>query len=305
MRLLVTGASGLLGLNLSLVAASQGHEVTGLVNSRSLRDVPFDVRQVDLLNTDSALVAVEAGRPEAIEHCAAVANINAAEQQPDLAMRLNAEVPGRLAEASAGWGIPFVHISTDAVFDGQRGGYTEEDNTHPLSVYARTKLAGEQAVRSSNPDALIVRTVFYGWSLSGKRSLAEFFFNRLNAGEPFQGFSDTLFCPLYVEDLASTILEMLSRSLTGTYHVVAPESLSKYEFGVRVARLFGFNPDLITPIQARDLERGAARSLNLTLSPAKVQDSLGHSLPAVDEGLARFYRRRQEGYPERLRTYAA
>ncbi len=305
MRLLVTGASGLLGLNLSLVAVRQGHQVTGLVNSRGLRDVPFEVRQVDLLGTESALSVIETSRPDAIIHCAAVANINAAEQMPDLARELNAVVPGRLAEASVGWGIPFVQISTDAVFDGQRGEYTEEDATHPLSVYARTKLAGEQAVQSVNPEALIVRTVFYGWSLSGKRSLAEFFFNKLKAGEPMQGFSDTLFCPLYVEDLAATILEMLSHKLTGIYHVVAPDSLSKYEFGVRIARLFGFDPDLIAPVQTSDLDRGAVRSMNLTLDPEKVQTALGHALSAVDQGLVRFYQRWQENFPQQLHSYAA
>jgi dTDP-4-dehydrorhamnose reductase len=304
MRLLVTGASGLLGLNLSLFAAREGYEVTGLVNSRGLQGVPFDVRRVDLLDIDSALVVMETSRPEAIVHCAAVANINAAEKQPDLARELNAVVPGRLAAAAGHWGIPYVQISTDAVFDGQRGGYTENDATHPLSVYARSKLAGEQAVQFMNPEAMIVRTVFYGWSLSGTRSLAEFFYNKLYAGEHLQGFSDTLFCPLYVEDLAAIILEMLSCELTGIYNVVAPDNLSKYEFGVRIARLFGFNPDLITPVQAQDLDRGAVRSLNLTLSPERVQDALGHIIPGVDQGLALFYRRWQEGYPYQLQAYA-
>lgn len=305
MRLLVTGASGLLGLNLSLLAARLGHDVIGLVNSRELRDVPFEVRRVDLLSTGSALAEIETIRPDAIVHCAAVANINAAEAEPDLAVELNAVVPGRLASAAKKWEIPFVQISTDAVFDGLRGGYVEDDVTHPLSTYARTKLEGEQAVQSANPESLIVRTVFYGWSLSGKRSLAEFFVNKLTAGEPLQGFSDTLFCPLYVEDLAVTILDMLSSELTGTYHVVAPESLSKYAFGVRIARLFGFDSDLITPIRAQDLDRGAVRSLNLTLSPEKVQSALGVTLPTVDEGLARFYQRWQEGYPQQLQACAA
>ncbi len=111
------------------------------------------------------------------------------------------------------------------------------------------------------------------------------------------------FCPLYVEDLAATILEMLSRELTGIYHVVAPESLSKYAFGVGIAKLFGFDPDLITPVRANDLNRGAARSLNLTLNPDKVQTALGHTLPGVDEGLERFYQRWREGYPQQLQTY--
>jgi dTDP-4-dehydrorhamnose reductase len=305
MRLLVTGASGLLGLNLSMFASRQGHTVTGLVHSRALRDVPFEVRRVDLLKTDSALEMMESVQPDAIIHCAAIASINAAETQPALTEQMNAEVPGRLAEAAVRWGLPFVHISTDAVFNGRQGGYVETDPTDPLSVYARTKLAGEEAVKAANPEAIIARTVFYGWSLSGQRSLAEFFVNSLAVGQPLKGFTDTLFCPLYVEDLVSLLMEMLAADLAGTYHVVAPDHLSKYDFGVRIAKRFGFDPGLITPIKAADIDRGAARSLNLTLNPDKLRAALGHDLPLVDEGLDRFYERWQNEYPLKLQAFKA
>jgi len=305
MRLLVTGATGLLGLNLSLLAAREGHTVTGLVHSRSLQGVPFEVRQVDLLDRDSALAAVEAARPEAIIHCAALASINAAEQQPDLAWRMNAEVPGWLAAAAKQGGLPFVQISTDAVFNGEAGDYHEEDAPVPLSVYARTKLAGEQAVGAANPEAVIARTVFYGWSLSGRRSLAEFFFNQLRAGEPMKGFTDTLFCPLYVEDLAELLLEMIAHDLSGIYHVAAPEHLSKYDFGVRIARRFGLDESLIAPVRADSLDRGAARSLNLALNTSKLQQALGQALPGLDEGLERFHGRWEAGYPQILQGFQA
>ena len=305
MRLLVTGATGLLGLNLSLLAAREGHTVTGLVHSRSLQGVPFEVQQANLVETDSALVVIEAARPEAIIHCAAIASINAAEQQPELTQKLNAEVPGKLAAAAKSWGVPFVHISTDAVFDGVRGNYRETDPTGPLSIYGRAKLAGEQAVRAANPAAVIARTVFYGWSLSGRRSLAEYFFNQLRAGEPLNGFTDTLFCPLYVEDLAQALLEMIEKRLSGVYHVFSPEPLSKYDFGVRIAHRFRLDSSLIAPAQAGSLDRGAVRSLNLTLNTDKLQQALGHALPGVDEGLARFYDRWEAGYPQTLQSYHA
>lgn len=305
MRLVVTGASGLLGLNLSLVAARQGAVVTGLVNSRSLQGVPFEARQANLLDTEAALEIIAASHPEAIIHCAAIASINAAEQQPELARKLNAEVPGKLAEAAKSWGVPFVHISTDAVFDGIKGDFRETDPTGPLSIYGRAKLAGEQAVSAANPDAIIARTVFYGWSLSGKRSLAEFFFNQLTAGEPMKGFTDLIFCPLYVEDLAQALLEMIEKQLSGVYHVVATDHLSKYEFGVRIARKFGLNADLIEPVQTENVDRGATRSLNLTLNTEKLQQALGHALPGVDAGLARLYDRWAEGYSQTLQGYRA
>lgn len=301
MHLLITGATGLLGLNLSLVAAHQGHRVTGLANTCNLHSQPFALMHADLLAIEETLDAIEAIRPDAIIHCAALANLNTAEEAPDLAQRINGDVPGKLAKFTAGKGIPFLHISTDAVFDGSQGEYLEEDRPNPLSVYAQTKLTGENAVQEANQDACIARVVFYGWSLSGERSLSEFFFNNLRAGVKVHGFVDTLFCPLYVEDLSWILLEMLEEDLRGLYHVVSPEGLSKYDFGVKVARSFGFDPALIEPVEMKQLDRGAPRSSNLTLIPGKIESALRHPLPGIDAGIQRFYRRWQEGYPEYLR----
>ncbi len=304
MRLLVTGASGLLGLNLSLVAAARGYDVSGLVHSRNLIGVPFTVHQVDLLNTNDALAVILSRKPEAIIHCAALADLNKAEGAPALSRKLNSDLPGILAERASSWGIPFVHISTDAVFGGRQESYTESDQTRPLSVYAQTKLAGEGAVLDAYPDAVVARVVFYGWSLSGTRSLSEFFFNNLKIGNQVKGFVDTFFCPLYVEELAECLLEIISKGLSGLYHVVSPEHLSKYDFGMRIARRYGFNTALIEPVRMQELVRGAQRSSNLVLKPDKLQEALGHALPMVDVGIERFYLRWQEGYNKKLQGYS-
>ncbi len=303
MRLLVTGATGLLGLNLSLVAVEQGHQVTGLSHSRSLVNTPFDLLQVDLVDITSAIDMIDGAQPEAIIHCAAMADLNAAQNAPDKAHQINCEAAGELAGAASRWGIPFIHISTDAVFDGKSGGYREEDRVNPLSVYAQTKLAGEDLVMRMHTDAAIARVVFFGWSISGKRSLSEFFFNNLRKGEQIQGFTDAFFSPLYVEDLAETLLEMLDHGLAGLYHVVSPESLSKYDFGVSIAQRFGFDPHLIEPVRMQTLLRGAPRASNLVLNPDKVQRALGHHLPTVAEGVERLFLRYLEKYPQKLQKY--
>lgn len=302
--MLITGASGLLGLNLSLLAQDLGHEVVGFVHSHPLQGTPFSIRVVDLLDTPSALKAVEESKPDAIIHCAALADLGKAEESPSLAQELNVDVPGMISEAASNWNIPLIHISTDAVFDGKMGGYIETDPPNPLSVYARTKLAGERIVQERNPDALIARVVFYGWSLSGQRSLSEFFYNHLKDGQPVKGFTDTLFSPLYVEDLGRILLRMLKKKLKGIYHVVSPECLSKYDFGIRIAERFGFDPGLIEPVKMREIKREAPRSLNLTLAPGKLQADLGISLPSIEAGIDRFYERWEQGYHLRLQAFS-
>lgn len=301
MRILISGASGLLGLNFALEACRE-HEVYGVVHRHRLLHTPFTIYQCDLTDDAARRQLLEQISPDWVVHCAALADLEACEADPPLAKKLNTDLPAKLAEDVSKGGARLLHISTDAVFDGRRGGYTEEDEPHPLSVYARTKLAGEQAVCATDPNALIARVNFYGWSLSGKRSLAEFFFNNLRAGKETPGFSDVYFCPLLANDLARILLAMMEMDLKGLYHAVAPEAISKYEFGVRIAEVFGFDPNLIRPVSVNQAGLRATRSPNMTLSVAKLQQIFPQPLPDIRQGLQRFVALYREGYSERLRS---
>jgi dTDP-4-dehydrorhamnose reductase len=301
MRLLISGASGLLGLNVALEACGE-HEVYGVVHHRRLYQAPFTVLQCDLSDDLARRQLLEQTSPDWVIHCAALADLEACESDPPLAKKLNSDLPAKLAEDVSKGGARLLHVSTDAVFDGKRGDYTEEDEPHPLSVYAQTKLAGEQAVLAIDPKALVVRVNFYGWSLSGKRSLAEFFFNNLRAGKETLGFCDVFFCPLLANDLAQILLTMIRLDLSGLYHVVAPQSISKYAFGVELARAFGLDERLIRPSSVHEAGFRAARSPKMTLSVAKLQKVFPKPLPDIPQGLQRFVTLYREGYPERLRS---
>ncbi len=299
---MITGSSGLLGLNLALAAMDE-YTVIG-VDRLSLGGVPFELLRADLLDPEAADRVLDAARPDWLIHCAALANVDACEREPDLAQRLNVELPRQLAAASARRGVRMVHISTDAVFDGAKDGiYIESDTPNPLGVYARTKLDGESAVLAVNPDVTVARVNFFGWSLSGQRSLAEFFVNNLGAGKLVNGFDDVYFCPMFVGDLAEMLLEMLAKGLSGLYHVVGSESLTKFEFGRAIAQTFGFDAGLITPISVDESGLTAKRSHNLRLSVHKLSTDLGRVVPAFSTGLAKFYTQYQQGYPQKLRSY--
>ncbi len=301
MRILVTGASGLLGLNLALEAAKE-HIVFGQVNAHAFRAEQITVFQADLLAPHAVERMLDFAQPDWVIHCAALANLEACEADPARARQLNTELPRELAFHVARGGARLLHVSTDAVFDGQRGDYREEDTPNPLSVYAQTKLEGERAVSETYPEAIIARVNLFGWSLSGNRSLAEFFFYNLKEGKPVNGFTDVYFCPLLANDLAHIFLEMLRRNLHGVYHAVSTDCLSKYDFGIAIARRFGFETRLITPISVQRAGLAASRSPNLTLSCEKLQRALNTLLPTVAQGLEQFYRLYQNSYPLKLKA---
>ena len=125
---------------------------------------------------------------------------------------------------------------------------------------------GNGRVLEAYPLASVARVNFYGWSLSGKRSLAEFFVNSLSRGSSVNGFTDVMFCPMLVNHLSEILMEMLQRDLHGLYHVVGPQAMTKYQFGVEIARRFGFRKLLVSPQSVEKSGLTAQRSHNLWLS---------------------------------------
>ena len=302
MRLVITGASGLLGLNLALDARG-AHEVIG-VDRNTLASVPFRLIKTDLLKSAAVARVLGEARPETVIHCAALADVDACETDPDLARRMNAELPAEIADVCARRKIRLVHISTDAVFDGQKQGYYfETDAPNPTGVYSQTKYQGEKAVLQINPLAIVARVNFYGWSLSGKRSLAEFFVNNLSKDRNVNGFTDVTFCPMLVNHLGEMLLRMLDHGLRGLYHVVGPQVMSKYQFGVEIARKFGLKESLISPQSVDKSSLTARRSHNLWLSTHKLSTDLGVTLPDFSTGLDEFYTQYQQGYPQKISSY--
>jgi dTDP-4-dehydrorhamnose reductase len=190
------------------------------------------------------------------------------------------------------------------VFDGQRGDYSEEDQPNPINVYARTKLAGEMAVASANSKALIARVNFYGWSLFGKRSLAEWFFNNLSVGNQVNGFTDVFFGPLLVNDLAELLLEMAEKQLQGLYHTVSPTYLSKFEFGRLLAHQFGLDENLVRPTSWQTSGLLAVRASKLTLRSERLQRALGRSLPDQASAMHRFHELYLQGFQKRIRSFS-
>jgi dTDP-4-dehydrorhamnose reductase len=301
-RILITGISGLLGINLAMEAL-QNHEIVG-VDRGKLKSAPFPVVKANFYDRHVFIPALDAFHPEWVINCAALTNLEECERYPGQAKILNTKLARDLAVDCAERHIKLIHLSTDAVFDGtKQDAYTEQDEPNPQSIYAQTKLEGERAVQEIYQQATIARVNFFGWSLSGRRSLAEFFFNNLSEGRNVNGFTDVIFCPMWVTDLSRTLIAMLEKNLSGLYHVVGSRAIDKYQFGLEVARRFGLRENLILPLSVEDSDLTARRSHNLWLSVHKLSTDLGREIPSFSTGLDGFYTQFQQGYPQKIRSY--
>ncbi len=300
MRVLITGASGLLGSNLVLAAADAGHQAFATSLTRPLQLPNVGWRAADLTGPEESAALMNAVEPDWVIHCAAATDVDQCEADQAWAFALNRGMARNVAEAARDVGATHIHISTDAVFDGGPGPHAETDKATPINTYGLSKLEGEQAVVDANPQAAIVRTNFYGWSPPGRSSLAEWFLDHLRRGKPMPGFADIQINPLLANQLAVLLLTVLEAGLSGIYHIASRDTITKYELGVRIAQVFELDADLVHPIESEDAGLQAARPKDLSLQTGKIERDLGVRMPAVKDGVASLHRLEQDGYRDRL-----
>jgi len=301
MRILITGVSGLLGLNIAF-EVSKDHHVFGVVHEHPVLTKDFQILQTDLTEKGAVDFVFERSQPDAVVHCAAITDVDHCQKEPDLAKEINAYLPGKIADRARKYGAKMIHVSTDAVFNGQEGNYAEGDEPHPVNVYGATKLRGEKEVAQIDPQAIIARVNFFGWSLSGNRSLAEFFLRNLRKGKDILGFKDAVFTPLLANDLGKILLELLSQDFSGLIHVGSQDKMSKYEFGLEIARRFNYDSDLIRPGKVQEAGLNARRGLDLSMNVERLQETLGFDIPELSTELDRFYTLYQQDYPQKLKN---
>jgi dTDP-4-dehydrorhamnose reductase len=283
-KALVLGSSGLLGSYLGFALPTLGWQTAGL--SRDGAEFFPGNRHVGSAQEIEGLL--EAGGYDVVINAIAMASHERCEKEPAEALLVNATLPGRWAAACARTGTKFVHISTDAVFDGESTTpYEDDDLPNPVGVYGTSKLAGEEAVSAANPDALILRTNFYGWSASGGTGILDFFVNSFSQGTAITGFTDYRVSSLYLGDLVDALLGAVTSDARGVYHAVASDAASKHDFGLAVATEFGLESSSMTPGTLADATALSPRGRNLTLATSKLEGILGRPMPKSFSGLAR------------------
>ena len=290
MKLLVTGRNGQVAT--SLVERAQGlPDVELLAAGRP---------DLDLAVSGRAAALIGAVRPDVVINTAAFTAVDAAEDYPDEAYRINAEAAGEIAAASASAGARLIHLSTDYVFDGTSDRpYCEDDPVAPLGVYGKSKLAGEVAVRLALPGATILRTawIYSPFGHNFVRTMVRL------AGErdEVSVVDDQHGNPTSAFDLADAILALVARWSSGdavgegeTYHLVGPDAISWAGLAARVMgqlRALGQPAAGVRPIASADWPTKAPRPTNSTLDTAKYRRDVGAALPSLDASLEHVIRR--------------
>ena len=302
-RLLITGGSGLLGANF-IASAVEQYDTYGVYHANPVQIQGCNIVQGDLTQQSFVNCLLNDTGPDIIVHCAALTDVDYCEGDEIKAWQVNVGITEHLLRWATENGSKLVYISTDSVFDGQRGSYCEDDFTNPLNIYAKTKLAAETMIGQRCPNHLIVRSNIYGWNIQQKLSLAEWILETLRHGQNVNGFRDVFFNPLLVNDLANVLLDMLKQELTGIFHVGSSQRINKADFAREIAREFGLKVDLVRDVSIEDMSFRAPRPKDTTLNVAKAEAALHYEMPGIREGLKRMRELLESGFVDSLKVGA-
>jgi dTDP-4-dehydrorhamnose reductase len=288
-RVAVTGANGLLGGEAVAQLAGR-HEVLALGRGPCrLPPGPFTWQNVDLGDGRSVEAALLEFRAEAVLHAGAATDVDACERDAPLAWRVNVGGTEQVARACRALGVRLVAVSTDYVFDGERGPYSEDDVPNPRGIYARTKRCGEEAALILAPDCAVARVaVVYSGRPGAKATFATQVVEKLSRGEPVKAFSDQLVSTTLAASGAAMCLELLLESgYRGVLHASDATVLSRVEFAQRVAKRFGL-PGEIVPVRTADVKLLAPRPLKGGLIVDRAASMLRNKPLPIDEAFRRF-----------------
>ena len=291
MKILITGANGLLGQHLvKLILNATKHEVQA-TSKREPRQVIQDNRihyySLDITDGMAVNLMMEKLAPDIIIHCAALTQVDECEQQPIKAWEINVTATRFLVDAAKKINAFMVFVSTDFVFDGIHGPYRETDDVNPVSYYGSTKVAAEKAVSESGLPYAIVRTcLLYGNILFGTRSnIVNWVKENLEAGKKIKVVSDQWRTPTYIEDLAKGIVLIAEKKATGLFHISGKDFLSPYDMAIATADYLHLDKILIEKVDASVFTQPAKRPATTGFIIDKAKEVLGYDPVSFREGL--------------------
>jgi dTDP-4-dehydrorhamnose reductase len=262
MTWLVLGAKGQLGQELIQLLKIKQIEATGT-----------DRNEIDFAKPNEIAEKLTKLNPSHIVNCGAYTQVDKAEEEPELANLINAQAVGVIAKFASERKIPFVHISTDYVFDGTSTiAYLEDDKINPQSVYGSSKALGEKEASGNNPDSYILRTAWvYGeYGSNFPKVIAK----KLRNKESLNVVNDQVGAPTWTLDLASAIIEILEKKpIPGIYHVTNSESCSWFEFAQAIAKTLNVDEKLVKPTDSKSFVRPAVRPKYSVLSNSKWENA--------------------------------
>lgn len=279
MKVLITGSAGFLGKHLYKKLKAR-YEVAGIDRNES----EWVDREVDLTDKKAVKNAVEEIKPDIIIHAAALSNVEYCETRREEARTINVDGTDSLVDSIRGTSVKFIFISSDYVYDGVRGNFTEESQPNPISWYGQNKLDAERIVQTLPRHIILRPAVIFGWDPGGKNFFMQLYENQRNK-TIMRVPTDQISNPTYIELLEEIICQSIGKDISGIFIATGPESMGRYDLAIAVADAFNFDKKRIVPVKTEEFGQIARRPLNCGVNSKKLQGILGIKFPPLAQSL--------------------
>ena len=270
MKILVTGASGLLGSSIIHIKKNE-FKIHGLINKKNIK---VDKIKFFKINNDKNLIEiVKKEKYDVLINCVGLSDVDLCEKNKKLAKITHIDYVKMISDICYEYKIYLIHISTDHLFNGTKKYYSELSNPEPINYYAKTKTKSEQIIKSKLEKYLIIRGNFYGWGTSYRKSFSDWIYETLSNSMKINLFTDIFFTPLYIRDFINIVFKLIQKKKNGIYNVSGSERISKYNFGIKLASEFNLNKKLIKKIKINKLNL-VKRPNDMSLSSKKLVKTL-------------------------------
>ena len=287
-RVLIVGSNGMLGQRLTEFFLKNDRVELHCCSAEEESYISdIDYVKLDIRNKKEVRKVIHNFYPDFIINAAAYTNVDGCESNKELAWKINVDGVKSLAYYGSAVDSHIIHISSDYVFDGVAGPYSEVDQPNPISYYGRSKLASENVLKGSGCRYAIVRTnVLYGQAKYGRPDFVKWVVNSLRESQVIRIVTDQINNPTYLDDIVFGINKIIKLNKEGIYNLAGPEFLSRFEFAERIAEYFKLDRNLIIPIKTKELKQPALRPLNSGLIILKAETELNYKPHSIKESLA-------------------
>jgi dTDP-4-dehydrorhamnose reductase len=293
-KILLTGANGFLGHYLTAQLLQKKYQV--IATGRGVCRLPFTHLQhfeysaMDFTDPRQVEDVFNKYQPDIVIHAGAMSKPDDCELEQELARKINVEGTVLLLKNATKYKAVFIYVSTDFVFDGDKGMYSEEDLANPVNYYGKTKLQAETFVKDYSHSWAIARTVLvYGKPLTGRTNILTIVKEKLEKGEEYSVVSDQVRTPTYVEDLASGIVLMIENKATGIFHLSGADILTPYDMACAAADYLGLNLSFLKKVTTTNFSQPARRPLKTGFNIDKAMHELGFVPVSFDIGLQKTF----------------
>lgn len=287
-RVLVTGASGFLGTYIAQAFARRGLHVIAHIHQSPCQAVVGATLRKDLLQSGSGIDLVVEAAPDLVVHCAALTDVDACEDRPEQAMRLNAALCGELGEGCKSSGARLVAFSTDQLWANATGPIAETEPVDPPNVYGASKAAGEAALEPFQ-DALVLRTNFFGNPQGKRRNYISYIRSACETGQTVTGFADIHYTPIFIGHLVALAERAIDSGLSGIFNLAGADRISKYNFTRMIVARLNADPNSVLRGSSEDANMKAFRPKEMSLDCRRIEAALGCSMPTTKDGLDAYF----------------